>query len=311
MGEVGSTQGVSNINSVRELGSGGRSLPNSIIGQMFQLSTSFSGNSASHYATVMASKPPKLKPDDERFVDEYLIDRNGTAAYLRVHPHVKRRTAGESASKLLKKNNIQAAIKAGSKQLQKQARFSAAREVRELALLANYDIGAAFDLSVEDWVPLPPRLIPYEVRKCIVGVKVKPILDKDGNVVEKQVELKFADKLAARDKLMRHLGLYKDLPVVEVLLAALPPEQANAVRAALAASVHGGRDPGGGADDTITNPGTDRAGPDLGPPGTRRQSGPVADRVFELSGDPANRAGVSPGRENDGGGDEDPPALCD
>lgn len=259
----------------------------------------------------MASKPPKLKPDEERFVDEYLIDRNGTAAYIRVYPEASRAAAAVAASRLLRKANVKAAIAAGSKQIRKQSRTSAAREVRELALLANYDIGAAFDLSVDDWVPLPPRLIPYEMRKCIVGVKVKPILDKDGNVVEKQVELKFADKLAARDKLMRHLGLYKDLPVVEVLLAALPPEQANAVRAALAASVHGGRDPGGGADDTITNPGTDRAGPDLGSPGTRRQPGPVADRVSEFSGDPANRAGVSPGRENDGGGDEDSPALCD
>ncbi len=170
----------------------------------------------------MAKRKPALTPTEERFVDEYLIDRNGTAAYMRVFPGVKRRTAGELSYRLLKKVEIKSAIAAGSRSLAKACRVSAETEARGLAMLANYDIGAAFDLSKDEWVPLPPRLIPYEVRQAIVGVKI--------NKRAGTVEYRFADKIAARDKLMRHLGLYKDLPPLETVLGFLPRELADEIR---------------------------------------------------------------------------------
>lgn len=201
--------------------------------------------------------PPKkrkaatgLNADEERFVDEYLIDLNGTQAYIRANPGTKRTTAGELASRLLKKVKVRAAVRAGTLQLAKQCKTSALKEIKGIALIANYDLGAAFDMTVDDWVPLPPRKIPYETRQAMTAVKFKrrKERDKEGNEVAtvEDVEYKFADKLAARDKLMRHFGQYADLPPLEVLLAALPPEVAATVRAALAAVVQGGRNPGGG-----------------------------------------------------------------
>lgn len=183
-------------------------------------------------------KSQTLTPDEERFVEEYLIDRNGTAAYLRVKPGTLRTTAGELASRLLKKVRVKAAVASGSRELNKRARVSAAKEVRGMALLANYDIGAAFDMTQGDWVPLPPRLIPYEIRLAIVGVKVRrtkipglhgsskhcPECGKEVEFVApvvETVEYKFADKVAARDKLMRHLGLYQELPPLEKLIDAI------------------------------------------------------------------------------------------
>lgn len=198
----------------------------------------------------MAKKTAGLSADEERFVEEYLIDRNGTAAYIRANPGTRKTTAGEMASRLLKKRKVAQAVAAGSRELARRCGVSAAKEVNGLALLANYDIGDAFDLTADDWVPLPPRKIPYETRKAIVGFKVTRRRLKSGGDEDYEVETveyKFADKLAARDKLMRHLGLYKDLPPLEVLLAALDPQIAEAVRRALAQAVQSGADPGGGA----------------------------------------------------------------
>lgn len=206
-----------------------------------------------------------LTPSEERFVEEYLIDRNGTAAYIRANPGTRRTTAGELSSRLLKKVKVKDAIAKASQELRRACKTSAVKEVKGLALLANYDIGAAFDLTADEWVPLPPRQIPYETRQAIVGVKVRRrriVGDDEAPAVVETVEFRFADKLAARDKLMRHLGLYKDLPPLEVLLAALPPEVAEAVRAGLAAAVQRRGDPGRGPAPGIPLPGGDRLRPD-------------------------------------------------
>lgn len=235
-------------------------------------------------------KAPELSADEERFVDEYLIDRNGTAAYIRVHPAAKRPTAAVESHRLLRKPKIAAAVKLGSHQLARQCNTSAVKEVKGLALLANYDIGSAFDMTADDWVPLPPRLIPYETRKAIVGFKVtrRHERDRDGNTTTvENVEYKFADKLAARDKLMRHLGLYKDLPALEVLLAALPPEVVRTVRAALAQAVQQGAVGGG--------PGGDQPRPALPPgPGGGAAGGGPGDGVAAGGADARPVAGPVP-----------------
>lgn len=202
-----------------------------------------------------------LTPDEERFVEEYLIDFNGTAAYLRVHPGVKRWSAKVMASRLLTKVNLQEAIKLGAEDLTAQANVTAVEVVTGLAKLAFYDFGAAYDLSTDDWRPLPPRKIPRDVRLAIQGVKIVKRHDDEGNVVE-TVEYKFADKNAAFDKLMRYLSLYRDLPALEVLLGALPPDVAATVRTALAASVHEGGGAAGGARGDEPDAGAPADGPD-------------------------------------------------
>lgn len=267
----------------------------------------------------MAKKKSALTVSEERFVEEYLIDRNGTAAYIRANPDTKRSTAAEMASRLLKKSNITKALKAGSRELARQCRVSAAREIRGMALLANYDIGAAFDLTRDDWVPLPPRKIPYETRQAIVGFKVTRRRLKAGDDEEyevESVEYKFADKIAARDKLMRHLGLYKDLPPLEVLLAAIGPDIAEVVRRALAQAVHPGADPGGGGGNgpgSVPPPGSGGGGPGGGPggglPPGGLDPGPVAGGVPGRPVDPADDVVLSKIGQNDGRGGEDSDPL--
>lgn len=253
-----------------------------------------------------------LTPDEELFVEEYLIDRNATAAYRRAHPGTKYNTAATTASLLLKKPNIRKAIRLRLDAVARRCRVSAAKVVRGFARLAFYDIGAAFDLTRNEPVLLPPREIPFEVRQAITAVKVKRrVLKSDSDEVYEveEWEYKFADKLSALDKLSRHLGLYKDMPPLEALLAILPPGLGDHVRAALAQAVlEGGGPPGGGP------PGGGGGGPPLpGPadpvPGGRPDGGPVAGGVPVRPESPADAPLLPPGREDDGGGGPDPGPL--
>lgn len=57
----------------------------------------------------MDDKP--LTHNQQRFVDEYLVDRNGTRAYKAAYPKIKKdATARVNASKLLTKTNIRKKI---------------------------------------------------------------------------------------------------------------------------------------------------------------------------------------------------------
>lgn len=71
---------------------------------------------ASSPARTRKGKAPlseKLTPKAERFVHEYLIDLNGTQAYLRSHPGVKATSASVEAVRLLGNPKVQEAIAAG------------------------------------------------------------------------------------------------------------------------------------------------------------------------------------------------------
>ena len=54
-----------------------------------------------------------LTPKEQRFVEEYLVDLNGTQAYLRSHPGVKTTSASADSSKLRGKLSIQTALAKG------------------------------------------------------------------------------------------------------------------------------------------------------------------------------------------------------
>ena len=180
-----------------------------------------------------------LTPDEERFVEEYLIDGIGTAAYVRAFPGGSRKTAGTESCKLLKKPKIQTAIRAGRKGISKRTCATADSVIRGLSNIAFCDVGEAFDLSRNENVPLPLRQIPINIRKAMISVSVKrrrrTIAEVDYEVEE--IEYKFANKVAAFDKISRLLGLYKDLPPLEAVLAFLPSELRESIRTALAAAL--------------------------------------------------------------------------
>lgn len=79
---------------------------------------------------AQGAKPePQLTPKQQRFVDEYLIDLNGTQAAIRAGYSV--RTANEQAAQLLAKLSVQQAVAEAQARRQQRTEITADRVVRE------------------------------------------------------------------------------------------------------------------------------------------------------------------------------------
>ena len=87
--------------------------------------------------------------------------------------------------------------------------------------------------------------MPAEVRRAVRSVKVsrervtRRVIRRGKTtttttVRECVIEVKFWDKMAALERLFRHLGLDTPIPPLESLFRSLPPRLADGVRAALA-----------------------------------------------------------------------------
>jgi len=78
-----------------------------------------------------------LEPRQQRFVQEYLTDLNGTQAAIRAGYSAN--TAAEQSYDLLRKPQIQQAIKEGQEKLQAKLEMNAERVVQKLAQIATAD----------------------------------------------------------------------------------------------------------------------------------------------------------------------------
>jgi len=148
----------------------------------------------------------------ERFIAEYLIDLNGTQAYLRAKDgSVNERTAASEAWKLLRIPEVLTALAAAKRRQLASADLSAARVLEELRRIAflNPKLFYAADGSLKNVTELPD-----EVAACIASMKVaRANLDRtDGKRDEEWLhELKHADKLRALDLLAKHFRLVTEV----------------------------------------------------------------------------------------------------
>lgn len=144
----------------------------------------------------MKRKSKKLTPKQQRFVDEYLIDLNASAAAIR--SGYSKKTAGEIGFENLKKPEIVAAIQKAFVDRSERTEITADKVLREIAALATVDMG---DLA--KWDGRSVRLkashrLAEMVRRAVVEVSQT----KEG------VRVKLASKTTALDMLCKHLGMY-------------------------------------------------------------------------------------------------------
>src|SRR5947209_17763539 len=151
-----------------------------------------------------------LTPKQERFVAEYLVDLNATAAATRAGYSPK--TARSIGEENLTKPDIQAAIQAGRTRQAGNAEVEAVDVLRELSLLAFSDLGQILDFTGEQVKLRPAHDIPETARRLLSSMKVKRYFEGHGEEAREVevTEFKHWDKLSALDKLARHLGLLKD-----------------------------------------------------------------------------------------------------
>lgn len=156
-----------------------------------------------------------LNEKQKRFAAEYLIDLNATQAAIRAGYSEK--TAGRQAFDLLKKPEIQDAIQQGMQKRSERTEITQDQVLQELAKVAFSDLrkvltagGALID--AQDW--------DDDVAGFISSIEVvkKPSgeFDEDGRpIVDHVHKIRAWDKMAALEKLGKHLGMFIDRSKVE------------------------------------------------------------------------------------------------
>ena len=135
----------------------------------------------------------------EAFCNEYVVDRNGAQAAIRAGYSAK--TANSKAAQLLTIVSIQERIEELEKEIQDRNKIKIDEVVQFLADTIRADASeyvenGVFGLNLRDITELP-----IEKRRLINSLSFKK---------GQSVEFKLVDKMTAAEKLMRHLGGYKE-----------------------------------------------------------------------------------------------------
>lgn len=143
-----------------------------------------------------------MTPRQQRFVEEYLVDLNASAAARRAGYAVKR--ADQQALENLRKPEIGAAIAERQKALQQKVGITQERVLNELAKIAFGD-----QRRVMTWGPRGVELRASDILTdddAAAVAEVSETRTKDGG----SLKLKTHDKVGALKLLGEHLGLFND-----------------------------------------------------------------------------------------------------
>jgi len=157
-----------------------------------------------------------LEPRQQRFVEEYVQDLNGTQAAIRAGYNP--RSASVTASELLAKGNISAAVEKLLAQRSSRRSMSADTVLHEMSLLANSRIEWFFidDNGVVRATPEAPEGATGAIQSVKYRVEIHPPkLDKEGALIKEgyrinHAELRLWDKPGPLKLMGRHIGLFAD-----------------------------------------------------------------------------------------------------
>lgn len=139
----------------------------------------------------------KLNERQKRFVQEYLVDLNATAAAKRAGYSEK--TAYSMGQRLLKKVEIQTAIQKRQEKLQGKLEITQERVLEELAAVAFANGTDFVTITKNGKVQITPTEdVAEDKRKAVASIK-------EG---QKGVEIKLHDKVRALELLGKHLGVF-------------------------------------------------------------------------------------------------------
>ncbi len=140
----------------------------------------------------------KLNPRQQRFVEEYLVDLNGTKAAERAGYSSK--TANPQAARMLAKVNIQAAVAVGMAKRSRRVEITQDRVLFELACIGFANMQDFMEVTAEGEEVL--KKVSALDRQHAAAI-AEFTVDKDG-----KGKLKLADKHASMVDIGRHLGMF-------------------------------------------------------------------------------------------------------
>ena len=157
-----------------------------------------------------ATNHPEVTALQRRFCDEFLVDFNATAAYLRAGYKTKPAAAAASASRLLGKLEVAAYLSEKRRLLAEATDFKLERLVQEIKAIALFDPRRLFK---SDGSMLPPHEWPDDVAAAVGSVDVDEIVQQVGGrstVVGYTRKLRPWNKLEALEKGLRLLNAYPE-----------------------------------------------------------------------------------------------------
>lgn len=156
----------------------------------------------------MAELKP-LRPRQQRFLDEYLVDLNGSAAVLR--SGFKTKYPESTAQKMLAVPSMNAALKERQAAMARRLEITQDNIARELAKIG---FASSEDFYDADGNQLPWRLISSRAKAAIKSIIIDETIEASSDpekppIVKRRTKFYLHDKRAALNDLAQHLGMYK------------------------------------------------------------------------------------------------------
>lgn len=149
-----------------------------------------------------------LTPKQQRFVAEYLVDLNATAAYIRAGYAARGNVAETNASRLLRNAQVYEAVQAAMKARENRTHITQDRVLQELARIAFFDIRRLYR---EDGSMKAPNELDDEAAAVLSGIEVlEEFGGEDRTLIGYTKKAKVWDKGSALTLAMRHLGMLTD-----------------------------------------------------------------------------------------------------
>jgi phage terminase small subunit len=144
-----------------------------------------------------------LTPKQERFVQEYLIDLNATAAYKRAGYEAKGHAAEANAARLLRNAEVAAEIARRSKKTAQKYELTKELVIRSIVQELTFDPANLYDA---DGNLRKITELPEDVRMALTSVEFEQHGSPEAPVFVRKV--KWAQRQGAREQAMKHLGLF-------------------------------------------------------------------------------------------------------
>ncbi|QHI16232.1 terminase small subunit [Acinetobacter haemolyticus] len=147
-----------------------------------------------------------LTPKQQRFVEEYLIDLNGTRAYIRAGYAVKDEdTAAVMSSRLLRNDKVQEAIAEAQAEREERTKIDADYVLKRLVEIDQMDV---LDIMDENLNMKPLKEWPKIWRQYINNIESIELSDGEGWLKK----IKWPDKVKNLELIGKHVsvGAFKD-----------------------------------------------------------------------------------------------------
>ncbi|WP_321917802.1 terminase small subunit [Burkholderia cepacia] len=150
----------------------------------------------------------KLTAKQQRFVDEYLVDLNASAAARRAG--YSERTARAIGDENLTKPDIQAAIAAAMTARSERTKVTSDRVLQRMVEIDEMDV---LDIMNDDMSLKPVSVWPKVWRQYLSGFDLAELFEGNGDAREMVgilKKIKWPDKLKNLEMLGRHFGMFND-----------------------------------------------------------------------------------------------------